>query len=177
MPELIRGANISLTQELPALKVITVGVQWKTIDTVLDDDLLMGAVLCGDDGKALSETELVFFNQLSNSTNTVAMGDDRQQVDIDLSAVPAGVESIDVVVWVNSSPRTMAALSSMSARVIDTVEGNQLVYTEDLAPHLGAVKAACLVQVYRHKGNWKVRAKGEGWREGIAGMMKGYGLT
>lgn len=177
MPELTRGANLAIMQEIPSLTVMTVGVQWDTMDSVLDGDLLVGAVLCDSSGKALKESDLVFFNQLSNSTNTVAMGGDRQQVDIDLSAVPDSVEKIDIVLWVNSSPRTMSLLSSLSARFIDTMTGKQMISTEDLAPHLNSEKAACLVQVYRYRGEWKIRTKGEGWADGIAGMMKGYGLA
>lgn len=177
MADLIRGANANITKEIPSLAVVTIGATWSTQDKVLDNDLLMGAVLCDSSGKAISDTELVFFNQLSNSTNTVAMGQDHHQVDIDLLSVPNSVDRVDIVLWINSAPRTMSSLTSLSARAIHTVTGEQLVTTENLAPYLDSVKAACLVQVYRHSGQWKIRSKGEGWRDGLAGMMKGYGLS
>ena len=103
MAEMKRGANVSLTREMPGLKGLVVGVRWNAgSETALADNLTMATILCGTDGRALSGDHFVFFNQLSSPDLSVqqleqALGGDQEQIEIDLTSVPAQVDRIVIV--------------------------------------------------------------------------------
>lgn len=175
MSELQRGANIPLTKENPNLQILTIGVSWAANDQKLKEEVQMGAVLLKD-GKALSGEQIIFFNQLNTADNTVNMGNDLQQIDVNLSGVPQEVTSIEVLLWVNQSNRRLKQLTKIQARALDATQGKELVKTEDFSKHLTEETALCLVSLYRHNGDWKLRAKGEGWSNGMEGAVKTYGI-
>lgn len=181
-----RGANVALTREVPGLTGLVLGVAWDAgHETALADNLVTAALLCDLDNHALSEEHFVFFNQLTSPDLSVrdleqAMGEDRDQIEIDLDSVPAGVDRIVLVLYVNDGPaqrRTLGQLKSCYVRVLN-LEGNaELVRSEDLAPALTQETALALGEVYRHEGGWKFKVLGQGYSRGVAGVLTDYGLS
>src|SRR5438874_2312797 len=98
MAQMKRGANVSLTREIPGLTGLVVGVRWNAgSETALADNLTMATILTDASGHALSDEHFVFFNQLATPELSVqqleqALGGDQEQIEIDLAAVPAAVE-------------------------------------------------------------------------------------
>jgi tellurium resistance protein TerD len=181
-----RGANVSLTREVPSLKGLVVGVKWNAgSETALADNMTMATILCGADGRALSDQHFVFFNQLSSPDLSVqqlteALGGDQEQIEIDLDSVPAEVDRIVVVVYVNDGPaqkRTLGQLRSCVVRVLNLDGNAELVRSEELANTLQSETALALGEVYRHGGEWKFKVLGQGYSKGIAGIASDYGLT
>lgn len=186
MAEMKRGANASLTREIPGLTGVVLGVRWNAgRETALADNLTMATILCGTDGRALSDQHFVFFNQLSSPELAVqqleqALGGDQEQVEVDLTAVPAHVARIVVIVYVNEGPaqrRTLGQLRSCVVRVLNLADNAELVRSEDLAPGLQTETALALGEVYRHNGEWKFKVIGQGYGKGIAGVLADYGLS
>jgi tellurium resistance protein TerD len=186
MAEMKRGANVSLTREVPGLKGLVVGVRWNAgAETALSDNLTVAAILCGADGHAISEDHFVFFNQLTSPDLSVqqleqALGGDQEQVEIDLNAVPASVERIVIVLYVNDGPaqkRTLGQLKSCVVRALNLDGNAELVRSEELANTLQTETAVALGEVYRHNGEWRFRVLGQGYSKGIAGIAADYGLT
>jgi tellurium resistance protein TerD len=186
MAEMKRGANVSLTREIPGLTGLVVGVRWNAgHETALADNLTMATILCGTNGRALSDQHFVFFNQLSSPELSVqqleaALGGDQEQVEIDLASVPAQVERIVIVVYVNDGPaqkRTLGQLRSCVVRVLNLDGNAELVRSEDLAPAMQTETALALGEVYRHNGEWKFKVLGQGYARGIAGIAADYGLA
>jgi tellurium resistance protein TerD len=186
MAEMKRGANVSLTREVPGLTGLVVGVKWSAgSETALADNMTMATILCGTDGRALSDQDFVFFNQLSSPDLSVqqleaALGGDQEQVEIDLNAVPARVDRIVIVVYVNEGPaqrRTLGQLRSCVVRVLNLNGNTELVRSEELASALQSETALALGEVYRHNDEWKFKVLGQGYSKGIAGIAADYGLT
>lgn len=186
MAEMKRGANVSLTREVPGLKGLVLGVRWNAgSETALADNLTMATVLCGADGRALSDEHFVFFNQLATPDLSVAelteaLSGDAEQVEIDLTAVPLAVERIVAVVYVNPGPayrRTLGQLRSCVIRVLNLDGNAELVRSEELARGLQSETALALGEVYRHNGEWKFKVLGQGYSKGIEGIAADYGLT
>jgi tellurium resistance protein TerD len=181
-----RGANVSLTREIPGLQRVVIGVRWNAgAETVLDENLVMATLLCDAQSRALSEEHFVFFNQLSSPELSVqqlesALAGDKEQVEVDLGSVPAEVERVVVVVYVNDGPgprRTLGQLRSCEIRVLDAVDNRELVRSEDLAPGLDGETALTLGELYRHAGEWKFKVLGLGYAGGIGKLATDYGLT
>jgi tellurium resistance protein TerD len=185
MAVMARGANVALTREIPGLTGLVVGVRWNAgSESVLTDNLVLATILCGADGRALSDDHFVFFNQLSSPELSVqqleqALDGDQEQVEIDLGAVPAEVERIVAVLYINDGPaghRTLGQLRSCIVRVLNLAGNAELVRSEDLAPALDAETAVALGEIYRNRGDWKFKVLGQGYSTGIRGIASDYGL-
>ena len=180
-----RGANVELTREIPGLRGLVLGMSWNAGgERVLDESLVFAAILCGPDGRARDDRDFVFFNQLSSPELSVhqlekALGPDREQIEIDFSAVPAEVDRIVVVLYVNDGPaqrRTLGQLRSCVIRVLDVADNRELVRSEELAPAFSTETAVALGEVYRHDGGWKFKVIGQAYDKGVAGIASDYGI-
>jgi tellurium resistance protein TerD len=181
-----RGANVALTREIPGLSGVVLGVSWNAgAETALTDNLVFAAILCDANNRALSDEHFVFFNQLSSPDLSVAqleqaLGGDQEQIEIDLAAVPANVDRIVLVLYVNDGPalrRTLGQLRGCALRVLNLADNKELVRSEDFAPGLDAETALALGEMYRHDGEWKFKVLGQGYSKGIAGIATDYGLS
>lgn len=181
-----RGANVSLTREIPGLSGVVLGVSWNAgAETALTDNLVFAAILCDANNRALSDEHFVFFNQLSSPDMSVqqleqALGEDQEQIEIDLARVPANVDRIVVVLYVNDGPaqrRTLGQLRGCIVRVLNLADNRELVRSEDFAASLDAETALALGEMYRHDGEWKFKVLGQGYSKGIAGIANDYGLS
>ena len=99
---LTKGQKVSLTKDNPSLKKLMVGLGWdiNQFDTGADFDLDASAFLLGENGKAPTEREFVFYGNLEHQSGAVKhMGDNRtgagegddEQIFVDLSLVPSNI--------------------------------------------------------------------------------------
>jgi tellurium resistance protein TerD len=185
MAEMKRGANVALTREIPGLPGVVLGLRWNAgPERVLEESLVFAAVLCGADGRARSDRDFVFFNQLSSADLSVeqvekALDGDQEQIEIDLAAVPPDVERIVAVLYVNDNPaqrRTLRQLRSCVIRVLDARDNHELVRSEELASAFTTETAVAIGEVYRHGGDWKFKVLGQGYANGVAGIAADYGI-
>jgi tellurium resistance protein TerD len=185
MAEMKRGANVALTREIPGLTSLVLGMSWNAgAERVLDENLVFAAILCGPDGRARSDQDFVFFNQLSSPEQSAreleqALGPDREQIVIELGAVPADIERIVAVLYVNDGPgqrRTLGQLRSCVIRVLDGRDNRELVRSEELARAFDAETAVALGEVYRHESGWKFKVLGQGYSKGVSGIAADYGV-
>ncbi|MQY05791.1 TerD family protein [Actinomadura macrotermitis] len=131
----------------------------------------VSAVLLNSDGKVRGDDDLVFYNHPVQDGITVS----GNIVTADLHRVPAEVERIAVVASIDvghpharfdarSTPR--ASLESGTAR---------LAFAPP--PMSDGETVAVLVELYRRAGGWKVRAVGQGWSNGLAGLAASFGIV
>ena len=179
-----RGANVALTREVPDLTRLVLGISWNAGgERVLDENLVFAAILCGADGHARDDRDFVFFNQLASPEGSVqqleaALGGDQEQIEVDLDAVPADVDRIAVVLYINDGPgqrRTLGQLRSCVIRVLHGADNRELVRSEELATAFSAETAVALGELYRHDG-WKFRVLGQGYSRGVSGVAADYGV-
>lgn len=176
-----RGANVELTREIPSLTRAVLGVSWNAgAERALEDNLVFAAVLCTANGNVRDDRDFVFFNQLSSPDDSVTeLGPDGEQIEVDLAAVPADIERVVAIVYVNDGPaqrRTLGQLRSCVVRVLDGSNGRELVRSEDLATAFQAETAVALGELYRHDRGWKFKVLGQGYAEGITAIAADYGI-
>lgn len=186
MATMRRGANVELTREIPELRGLVLGVHWNAGgETALSDNMVVATVLCDESGRARSDQDFVFFNQLASPELSVrqleeSLGDDVEQVEVDLADVPADVARIVVLVYVNDGPaqrRSLGQLRSCVLRVLDLADNRELVRSENLAAGLTSETALALGEVYRYDGGWKFKVLGDAYTRGVAGVLTDYGLS
>lgn len=185
MAEMRPGANVALTREVPGLRGLVVGVGWSLGgETALGDSLVLAAILCGHDGRAVSGEHFVFFNQLVDPARSVSWvadprGSDAEQVEIDLTAVPQDVARVVVVLYLNRTrgvARTLGQLRDLRIRLLDLADDRELVRSANLAEPLSREDAVALGAVYRHGGEWKFRVLGDAYTDGIVALAADYGV-
>lgn len=181
MASLISGANAALTVENPGLDHVVVGMNWESIPSNGPSaEFVPFAVMCGADGRAVSNDHLVFFNQLLTSDAALAfVGDeDQEQIDVELSRVPAEISKIVFFVYVDPEVRgkgTFASVRNSHIRV-STATKKELVRFDLPAGKQESVTAMIFGELYRHRTDWKFRALGQGYTTGLTGVAKDYGI-
>lgn len=176
---MIPGANAALTAENPGLSELLVGFGWEIIPSRGPQaELVPLAILCDAQGRSLSNDHLVFFNQIVSQDGSVAFRDDRdvEEIDVDLSLVPAEVAKIVFIVYVDPDVRGAGNFSSVrSAYVRVATPDNRELVRFDLPPgDHNNVDVLMFGELYRHRDDWKFRALGQGYSTGLRGVAADF---
>lgn len=179
MATLIAGANAALTAENPDLDRVLLGFGWQVIPSRgPQTELVSAAILCGDDGKALSNDHLVFFNQIETDDGSVRFDSeaDDEEIDVDLARVPAEVAKIAFVVYVDPDVRGAGDFSAVRTAYVRvaTKQGRELVRFDVPLDDIRSSHAVLIGELYRHRHDWKFRAIGQGYGAGLAGVAADF---
>ena len=136
----------------------------------------VSALLLTADGKARSDADLVSSHQptapgVTHRPGGQGVGD---AVAVDTAAVPPEIEKVVVAASLHA-PGTTFAGAEPTATVRDADTGT--VLATFTPPRLGSETALLLVEVYRRAGGWKIRAVGQGYANGLAGIAADFGVT
>ncbi|MCC8049895.1 MAG: TerD family protein [Clostridiales bacterium] len=186
---LSKGQKVDLTKRNPGLKSILVGLGWdvNAFDSGADFDLDAAAFLLGADGKCPTDREFVFYGNLSHTSGAVNhMGDnltgegegDDEQIQIDLSKVPANIEKIAFTVTIyeaESRHQNFGQVSNAYIRLVDDSNGTELIHY-DLGEDFSIETAVVVGELYKHDGEWKFNAIGSGFQGGLAALCGHYGI-
>ncbi|WP_432488658.1 TerD family protein [Kineococcus sp. SYSU DK018] len=129
------------------------------------------ALLLTGAGKVRSDGDLVFYNQPEHSSGAVRHGRDGA-VEVDLPAVEAGVER--VVLAASADGGTFGQVPGLHLRVLDAA-GAELARFD--VPEAGTETAFVAGELYRRGDGWKLRAVGQGYDSGLAGLATDFGIT
>lgn len=165
MQTLSKGANAPLPGD-----VVTVQV---SCSSPLD----VSALLLTEQGRVRSDDDMVFYNQPIGPgvQHRAGGGGTPDSVVLILGAVPPAIDKVVVTASLDGSgPATFGAVGSLVARVLDA-SGSPAV--EFPVSGLSSETALVCVEVYRRAGAWKVRAVGQGYANGLAGIATDFGIT
>ena len=185
---LVKGGNLSLSKAAPNLKSILVGLGWGARETVGEDfDLDASAFLLGENGKVQLETDFVFYKNLATRDGSVehtgdnltggSAGDD-EAIKIDLEKLPQSIQRIAITVSIYEADKRRQNFGMVSDAFIRVVnqEGDAEIARFDLTDDMSTETAMIFGEIYRHRGEWKFRAVGQGYSGGLAAMARGYGI-
>ncbi|WP_010476139.1 TerD family protein [Streptomyces somaliensis] len=146
------------------------------VDVAAPVRLDVSGLLIGAQGKVRSDDDFVFYNQPSAPGVTHRSGDGAvpDAITVDTAAVPADVERIVVTASPDAAGQTFQGIEP-TATVRDADSG--AVLATFTPPRLGSETALVVVEVYRRGGAWKVRAVGQGYANGLAGIATDFGVT
>lgn len=179
MASLVAGANAALTAENPGLEHLLVGFGWDVIASRgPQSELVPLAIMCGEDGTAISDDHLVFFNQIQTQDGSVsfASSEDDEEIDVELALVPPEVAKIVFLIYVDPDvrgPGDFSAVRSAYVRVA-TADNRELVRFDVPLDDARSTRALLLAELYRHRSEWKFRAVGQGYAGGLAGIASDY---
>ena len=104
-------------------------------------------------------------------------GDD-EQIQVDLSKVPANIEKIAFTVTIydaESRHQNFGQVSNAFIRLVDESTGQELI-RYDLGEDFSIETAVVVGELYRHSGEWKFNAIGSGFQGGLAALCGHYGI-
>ncbi|WP_144526066.1 TerD family protein [Bacillus pumilus] len=186
---LAKGQKIDLTKTNPGLTKVVVGLGWDVnkYDGGHDFDLDASVFLLDAAGKAGSPSDFVFYNQTTGGDGSVVhTGDNRtgegdgddEQVNIDLSAVPASIEKISFVITIHDAEarsQNFGQVTNAYVRILNAASNEELI-RYDLAEDFSIETAIIVGELYRHGGEWKFSAVGSGYQGGLARIATDFGL-
>ena len=185
-----KGQKIDLTKTNPGLSKILVGLGWDTnkYDGGADFDLDASVFLVDATGKATSDSDFIFYNNPTHPSGSVQyMGDNRtgegegddEQINIDLSLVPANIDRIAFTVTIydyDARKQNFGQVSNAFIRIVDVANNVELM-RYDLSEDFSIETALVIAELYRNNGEWKFQAIGSGFQGGLAALCANYGLN
>jgi tellurium resistance protein TerD len=186
-----KGGNISLSKEAGGapLSKIMVGLGWdERVTDGVEFDLDAVAFICGASGKVRSDADFIFYNQPKSSEGAIEhMGDnktgggdgDDEQVRVILDRVAADVSKIVICVTIHEAAarnQNFGMVANAFVRVVNEADGKELA-RYDLSEDMSTETAMIFAEVYRHSGDWKFKAVGQGFAGGLGPLARQHGVN
>ncbi len=186
---LSKGGNVSLSKEAPGLTAVLVGLGWDARTTTgTDFDLDASAIMVKADGKVVSDSHFVFFNNKTSPEGSVehtgdnltgeGEGDD-ESIKVNLATVPTEVEKIVFPVSIYEAEgrsQSFGQVRNAFIRIVNQAGGTELA-RYDLTEDASTETAMLFGELYRNGAEWKFRAVGQGYASGLAGIARDYGVN
>lgn len=186
---LAKGGNVSLSKTDPTLARIMIGLGWDARSTTGDDfDLDASLFMVGADGKVPSDNHFIFYNQLLSPCRSVEhTGDNRtgagdgddEALKVDLSAVPANITRLVVAVTIHDADarhQNFGQVGGAFMRIVNQ-ENDAEIARFDLSEDYSTETAMVFGEVYRHNGEWKFKAVGQGYNGGLLALCSHHGVN
>ncbi|WP_432029695.1 TerD family protein [Streptomyces sp. 1222.5] len=147
-----------------------------TVDVAAPVRLDVSGLLLTADGKVRSDDDFIFYNQPAGPGVTYRSGGGTSPdaITVDTAAVPSDIEKIVVTASPDAAGQTFQGIEP-TATIRDADGGTELA--SFTPPQLGAETALVIVEIYRRNGQWKARAVGQGYADGLAGIATDFGVT
>lgn len=185
---LVKGANISLSQNVDNLNRILIGLGWEARSTDGQDfDLDASAFMLADNGKVRSENDFIFYSQLKSTCGSIEhTGDNRtgagdgddEAIIIELEKVPAQISKIVITVTIydyDGRKQNFGQVSDAFVRIVDLNTDIEIVRF-DLSEDYSTETAMIFGEVYKNKNEWKFKAVGQGFKGGLEAMCSQFGV-
>lgn len=168
-----KGANLELPADAGGLQIV---VGWKDCsnDRAIDASALLLA-----DRKVRSDADFVFYNQPTSADGSVRhLGASvtesgvEERIAVDFESVPDDVDAI--VIAASLDRGSFGDLSGLHLVALD--DAGAPIARYDITD--ATVETAFVFgEVYRRGDAWKLRAVGQGWDSGLAGLATDFGVT
>lgn len=186
---LIKGQNISLSKTDSSLKNILVGLGWDARSTDGQDfDLDASVFMATENGKVPSDRHFIFYNQLVSlcggvehtGDNLTGDGDgDDESVIVRLDKVESNIKSLFITVTIHDAEarrQNFGQVSNAFVRIVNNDTSDEIVRF-DLSEDYSTETAMVFGEIYRHNGEWKFRAIGQGYTGGLYSLCQQYGVN
>lgn len=197
---LSKGQKIDLhKKDGSQLTNILVGLGWQEVKKSgglmgmfkqkVDVDIDASVIMLGSNGKLPSKDEVIFFNHKDHPTGCVhhcgdnlvggKMGgmDDSEQIQVDLTRVPAGIDRILFVVNIYdcvARKQHFGMVENAYIRIVDQ-GSHETIASYNLTEDYSGKTSVVVGEIYRQDGAWKFSAVGQpGYASGINDMVKDY---
>ena len=186
---LSKGGNVSLTKEAPGLSEVVVGLGWDPrVTDGTEFDLDASVFITGENGKVLSDTSFIFYNNKSSTDGSVEhLGDNRsgagdgddEQVNVKLNSLAADVKKLIFAVTIHDAEgrkQSFGQVSNAYIRVVNKADGKEIA-RYDLSEDASTETAMIFGELYRHNNEFKFKAIGQGFAGGLKPLAEAHGVS
>lgn len=158
------GSNIPLTAARVA------------VDVAAPVRLDVSGLLLTADGKVRSDDDFIFYNQPAGPGVTYRSGGGAapDAITVDTTALPPGIEKVVVTASPDAAGQTFQGIEP-TATLRNADDGS--VLATFTPPQLGSETALVVMEIYLRGGQWKARAVGQGYANGLAGIATDFGVS
>ncbi|MDO4792965.1 MAG: TerD family protein [Filifactor alocis] len=175
-----KGQKVSLSKDNAGLSKVIVGLGWdeveqkkgffsarpQSVDCDASAILLQGGRLC-------EKNDLIYFGNLQHPTGTVKhMGDnltgagegDDEQILVDLASIPAQYDKLVIVANIYQAVQRkqhFGLIQNAFIRLVDERTNTEMC-RYNLTEDYSGMTALIFGEIYRHNGEWKFNAMGQG---------------
>jgi tellurium resistance protein TerD len=186
---LSKGGNVSLSKVAPNLTEVTFGLGWQVRQTSgAPYDLDASAIIVNDRGRVLSDGYFVFFNNLVSPDEAVrhlgdnlvgGQGGDDEQITVDLRGLPAQAAKVVFAVSIYEADARRQTFGQVRNAFIRVADGRSSIEVAryDLTEDASTETAMIFGELYRHGAEWKFRAVGQGYANGLRGIALDFGVN
>lgn len=184
-----KGANISLTKEAPSMNTALVGLGWDARSSNGQAfDLDCSIFMLGENGRISLDENFIFFNNkkspcgavIHQGDNLTGEGDgDDEQVLVSLDKVNPDVQRLIFAVTIyeaESRRQNFGQVARAYMRIVNK-DNNAEIARFDLSEDAAVETAMIFGELYRHNGEWKFKAVGQGFVGGLSALAKEYGVN
>jgi tellurium resistance protein TerD len=164
-----------------------IGLGWDTnqSSTGASFDLDASVFVLGENGKLLSDSHFVFYNNLKSPNEAVVhtgdnlTGDgdgDDEQVIVDLSKIESNAAEICVVVTIHDADdrkQNFGQVRNSFIRIVDSSTNSDIVKYE-LDEDFSIETAVEFGRIYKRNNEWKFEAVGNGMKGGLQDFLNKY---
>ena len=188
-----KGQKVSLSKENAGLSQVLVGLGWDEAQPKggffapkpkpIDCD---ASALLLRNGKLRDKADLIYFGNLSHMSGTVQhMGDnltgagegDDEQILVDLARMPEEYDRIVIVVNIYQALKRkqhFGMIQNAFIRLVDA-KNNREMCKYNLTENYSEMTAMIFGEIYRHNGEWKFSAIGQGTNDpGLGELANRY---
>ncbi|QDQ29021.1 TerD family protein [Chitinimonas arctica] len=187
---LTKGQGINLTKTAPTLSRIRMGLGWdRKSNSGPEFDIDCSVFVCALNGagepKLMSDSHLIFFNNLSTPNGAVQhKGDNRtgagegddETVLVDLGKIEADAAEISFIVTIHEGAergQNFGQIQNAYIKLYDDATGVE-VAGYDLDATFSSETAVQFGSLYRKEGQWHFKAVGAGYRLTLGDFVAGY---
>jgi len=186
---LSKGGNVNLSKEAPGLAIVKLGLGWDTRATDgAEFDLDASGFMLKADGKVVSDSGFIFYNNKTSSCGSVNhMGDNRtgegdgddEVISVELAKVPAEIDKVAFTVTIHDAANRKQNFGMVAKAYIRCINANGDVEIArfDLSEDGSTESAMIFGELYRHGGEWKFKAVGQGFAGGLAPLATHFGVS
>lgn len=189
-----KGQKVSLSKDNAGLSKVIIGLGWDEVPRgkggffapkpqPIDCD---ASALVLSNGRLVRKEDIVYFGNLQHYTGTIQhMGDnltgagagDDEQIIVDLSRIPAEYDKIVLVVNIYQAAQRKQHFGMIQNAFIRLIDGrnNNEMCKYNLTDDYSGMTAMIFGEVYKHNGEWKFNAIGQGTNDlGLGDVVNRY---
>ncbi|MSS62650.1 TerD family protein [Velocimicrobium porci] len=189
-----KGQKVSLSKDREGLSKVVIGLGWDEVERKkggffapkpqpIDCD---ASALLLQNGKLVNQKDIVYFGNLRHKSGTVQhMGDnltgagdgDDEQIIVELDKIPAEYDRIVLVVNIYQAVKRnqhFGMIQNAFIRLVDARNNTEMCHY-NLTEDYSGMTAMIFGEVYRHNGEWKFNAIGQGTNDpGLGELANRY---
>lgn len=184
IPELSKGANVSLKALDAGLGSLTIELASR-VATGRPVDVDVSVLLLGSDGQVRTNEDFIFFNQPTALGGAVRLHEKLQSEDgdqavvtdfvtVELDQLPDDVHRIVLAGSIDAADSCFGDVSQLLMTVKRSTDATDLL--RFAIGRLSTERALIFGEIYRRDDDWKVRAVGQGFDQGLAALVTEHGV-